>query len=711
MSGYGDELKRLPVLRLLMPLIMGVVIQYNTRISPLYITPLAILLFLALCLLARYRPVIRQPCNKWYYGLTLYLFVSIVSMGLTENRLQASSFMDIPGSNAFVLSRVVENPQERERSFRILIDPVAVISDDSFRKTSGRAIAWFEKDTAAAQLTAGEYIIMPHNFREISNAGNPWEFDYRRHTMFQGIYGEIYLRADAWFKPGMKTGVSGITVFPVKLRYRLLDILAESGIAGRDFTVASALLLGYRNTLDYETRRIYSGSGAMHILAVSGLHVGILYLLLVWMLGFLRDTRYYSITAAVIIVAVIWFYAALTGLSPSVTRSATMFTFLTVSRSLGRPVSTLNTLASAAVFQLIADPLSLFMVGFQLSYLAVAGIVCYQPAIYSLLRFKNYIPDRIWALVSLSLSAQLLIFPLIIYYFNHFPGYFPVTNIFAVPLAMIILYSGFFLFLISWLEPVAVIFAVILNGALKVLNFILTFISNLPFAMISDIHAGPALVVSLYGIIVLTTLFFKNKKAVFLFLALLTIISGLGLRADYRIRTANQNIFIVYNSRGASIYNFITGNHNFLISSIPDHSVAAGPPLIASGPARHLNARNSSIIPADDFSSTTLLSDPVLYTEGDRLVFFAGQTIWFPGGEMEGFNELAKPLEIDILVASSRTTADMAALLNLIRPSLVVIDSSVSRFQRELIVDQCNNAGICFWDVVSSGAFVARLEK
>ncbi len=710
MTGYGDELKRLPVLRLLIPLIMGIVVQYNTRIFPLYIiATLAILLFLALCLLARYRPVFRQSGINWYYGSALCLFVSVVSMGLTENRLQASSFMDIPDGNAFVLSRVAEKPQERERSFRIQIDPIIVISDDSFAKTSGRAIAWFEKDTAVAQLTAGEHVVMPHNFREISNAGNPWEFDYRRHTMLQGIYGEIYLREDEWFNPDMKTGGTGLSVFNGKLRYKLLDILATSGIAGRDFSVASALLLGYRNTLDYETRRIYSGSGAMHILAVSGLHVGILYLLLFWMLGFLRGTRCYSIAAPVIIVAAIWFYAALTGMSPSVTRSATMFTFLTVSRSLGRPVSTLNTLASAAVFQLIADPLSLFMVGFQLSYLAVAGIVCYQPAIYSLVRFKKYIPDRIWALVSLSLSAQLLIFPLIIYYFNHFPGYFPVTNIFAVPLAMIILYSGFFLFLISWLQPVAVIFAVILNGALKLLNFILTFISNLPFAMISDIQASPALVLCLYGIIILTTLFFKKRKAVFLFLALLTIISGLGLRADYRLRTANQNIFIVYNARGASIYNFIYGENNFIISSIPDHSASSGPPLIASGPARHLNARNSSVIPAVDFSHTPLPGNPALYSEGDGLVFFAGQTIWFPGREAKGFEDLAKSVDIDIMVISSRTTTDPAFLFNLVHPSRVVIDSSVSRFQREIIVDLCNKAGFCFWDVSSSGAFVAGL--
>ncbi len=698
--------------RLLIPFILGIVLQYKTGVPLRLITVLIISLFLLLCALWKYKPVNASFRLRWLYGFFLNVFVLLVSMGLMSTRMNSSSFMDLRDNENFVIARILENPGERERSLRLLIKPLGVISGDSIMKTTGRAIAWIEKDSLSAILAPGDWIIIRGQFREIRNAGNPYEFDYVSYMKTQRVYGEAYIPAGSWFRYDGGARNRGFWLAPLRLRNHLLKILKSNGIGGRQYSVASALILGYRSGLDNETRQIYAGSGAMHILAVSGLHVGILYMLIAWMLGLLKNIKYYSALRPVIIILIIWFYALLTGLSPSVTRSATMFSFIAVARSLGKPTSIFNTLASAALVQLFFDPFSLFMVGFQLSYLAVAGIAAFQPAIYSLLRSFNPVTDRVWALISLSFSAQVLIFPLIMYYFNHFPSYFLLTNIFAVPLAMIILYSGLSLFAVSFVPVLAAIISFVLNIALLLLNYITALINLFPHAQISDITLSIPLVLILYSIILSTSLFLICKKVRFLQFAFLMVIAAFVLRADYKVRTAGQNFFMVYNARGESVYNFISGKDNILVTSGHGELNGQGIPYVAAGPARYLRADNLSIYAPDGFFNTGKFArTPSLYMAGGNFVYFAGNRICFAGyGDMHS-QETGNPVTIDILVISSQTKADLVALFKYVIPGIVVIDSSVPYYQKARVIDQCGEYGLTYYDVSVSGAFVAGMSK
>jgi competence protein ComEC len=693
---YIGHLNKLPMLRLLIPFITGIIIQCNIR-APFHLIFIFIATgFTILC------AICMRPGNPVYgpgrtYGFFLSLFILGISMGLTERRMSASSFMDISGNGGFIIAGVIDK-QERDHTFRLLIRPVAFISGGSLIKTSGRAIAWLEKDSISAGLVTGHHIVIPNNFREISNAGNPFEFDYRRYMMIQNIAGETYVPAGSWFHTEGGKYSARILYLPGRIRNHLLGVLENNGISGRELSVASALILGYRSGLDHETRDNYAGSGAMHILAVSGLHVGILYVLLVWLTGFLKRVRYLSPVIPAIILIVIWFYAFLTGLSPSVTRAAIMFSFLAAARFWNRPAEILNTVSSSAILQLIADPLALFMAGFQLSYLAVAGIIIFQPVIYSAIRLKNYIADRIWALVSLSFSAQILIFPLIIYYFNHFPIYFPVTNVFAVPLAMLILYSGLSLFLFSFIPFLAAIPSFILNLALVSLNFITASISNLPYARISDIMISFPMAVVLYGIILAAIMFIVFRKARFLHYLMLLIISALAFRADLRLRDS-RNLFIVYNVRGESVYNFISGHSSVVV--LPENSLdTVSIPYVATAPARHLNASEVNVTSRETFFRTMGLGNFVL---------FAGKCIYFPHDN--DIKNAAKPLHADLMIISSHTADDLDNLLNMVIPKLVVIDSSVAYYRRSVIAGLCRKKGIECHDVGASGAFFAEMDK
>jgi len=177
-------------------------------------------------------------------------------------------------------------------------------------------------------------------------------------------------------------------------------------------------------------------AGAMHILCVSGLHVGIIYLVISFFLGFLNNTRFNNILKAILLLLTVWAYAIITGLSPSVQRASLMLSVFIIGNLLNRARDTYNTLAISALILLIIDPYLLFNVGFQLSYAAVIGIVTFHQPIYKLLYFKNTIIDKIWSITVLSFAAQMATFPIATYYFHFFPPWFWLTNLFTFPLSL-----------------------------------------------------------------------------------------------------------------------------------------------------------------------------------------------------------------------------------------------------------------------------------
>jgi len=431
--GFYEELQRMPVFRLLMPFVIGIILQYNIRTPFPALAVSGSIIFLLLCFLRIFDHVFISFNYRSLYGLALNCFILIYSMCITDRKINAPTFMDHAGRSGLMVARAVEPPVEKERRYRVLLEPLWFLDGDSVRKTSGRALGWFEKDSSAGSITTGDILVIPNRFSMIRKYGNPFEFDYRRYMNVNGVYGETYLSHGQWYLTG-KSKNTNLLVYAGRLREYLLKALERNGVSGKEFAVAAALILGYRSELDRETRDTFASTGAMHILAVSGLHAGILYILLHWMLGQLFRIRRDSPVRAVIIISTIWFYALLTGLSPSVTRSATMFSFVAVAGTLRRQTSIFNTLASSAFVHLFFNPWSLFMVGFQLSYIAVAGIVYFQPVISSLLKFRNNLLRKIWTLSTVSVSAQLLVFPLGIYYFNQFPNLFLAT--FSTALAL-----------------------------------------------------------------------------------------------------------------------------------------------------------------------------------------------------------------------------------------------------------------------------------
>ena len=403
--------------------------------------------------------------NDFLFGVVLYmtLFVggSLVSqMSLHDyTKLKAADFYQCA---------IIEPVKEKTNSYQLtlLINAKSIDSVWSFSK--GKALIYIEKDSLSSKLKFGDKLLIKGNLNVLEPPKNPKEFDYKKHLENRSIYQQGYLASDDWRLLGSKS--KGLDVFANDARQFLLSSLQSNGIEGDQYAIASALILGSKDELDFEVKQAYATAGAMHVLAVSGLHVGIIFLILNTLLSILDTSKKGRVVKAIILLIVLWSYAFITGISPSVLRAATMFSFVITGTVLNRKSSIYNTLAASAFFLLIINPNLLFEVGFQLSYIAVLGIVYLQPLIYKRIYTRWWLLDKVWAITAVSIAAQIATLPLTLYYFNQFPTYFMLSNLLVIPSAVVILSLGILLFITSPIPAISERLGWVLNKFIEGLN-------------------------------------------------------------------------------------------------------------------------------------------------------------------------------------------------------------------------------------------------
>src|SRR5690606_17140896 len=299
--------------------------------------------------------------------------------------------------------------------------------------------------------------------------------------------------------------------YALQLRQKLVKRFSRF-IENKDAAaVASTLILGYRADLSREVLNAYAATGTMHVLSVSGMHVGILFFFLDFMLKWMNKRKSLRILKTLLLLAIIWLYALITGFSAAVCRAALMLSFVIVGKAIHRRTNTYNLLAISAVMLLIYNPYFLLDVGFQLSYLAVAGLIYFYSNIYHAFYVENFFAAKTWSCISLSLAAQLATFPLSMYYFHQFPFYFLLSNLFIILPTVVIMYSGL-LFALLPLDAFSTFTGWILERTISFTNSVLAVIENLPLSVISSIWINPWEYVLLYLLIFLLFFSFTLKK-------------------------------------------------------------------------------------------------------------------------------------------------------------------------------------------------------
>ena len=393
----------------------------------------------------------------------------------------------------------------------------AEVIDRPWKKTIGRIThvktkKGFEKCSekvlffAQSQLVEGDVLFLKTDFKAIENANNPGEFNAKQYWNNKNIYKMAFI-GEMDFKFIDHNEISASRLFFKELRLSLthsLDLSLDEEEAG----IAKALLLGDKSTLSIETKRSFSNAGAMHVLAVSGLHVGIIMYLLLFIIG--KFSRFISKRNAVVVcVLLVWIYAGITGFSPSVMRAAFMFSVLMIGQERSRNASSLNTLFFSAFVLLVINPMLIYDIGFQLSYLAVLGILLTYQNISRLVVVKNKWLRKIWEGTAVGISAQIFTVPLSLYQFHQFPNYFMLSNIGIMAFAGILLSVGIVFFMFKGIVFLQSVIVVVLGLGITMMLFFIQFIESIPGAVATGFVPTIWTVILLY-VLILSFLFLRQ---------------------------------------------------------------------------------------------------------------------------------------------------------------------------------------------------------
>lgn len=456
-------------------------------------------------------------------------------------------------------------PIEKQNSVLLYTNLLQYSDSTSCENIKGKAILYLQKDSNSLSLKSGDKLIIYTTLSLPEKTGNPDEFDFGRHLLRNGICGTGYASAERWKRI---SGADGFSLMRLaqRCRLKLLDISRKMNIDGNEFAIISALTLGYTDAISPELRDSFSVTGASHILSVSGLHVGIIYVMLGLMLGFLDKWKRTRKIKWIAVILFLWFYAFVTGLSPSVSRSVFMFSLFALAKITDRQSSVYNNIFLSAFVLLIINPMWLFNVGFQLSYSALLSILYFQPKITKWLVFKNRILTYCWELTSVSIAAQLGAAPLCLYYFHQFPNYFLLSNFVGVPLSGIIIYLDVALLITNSIPMIGSIVSWLLVTTTKLMYGGLKIIENLPFVTTNIWIDSVQLILIYASVFAVGLLMYKIKYKYFL-LFFVSAILFFGINIFRAVSDTNIDELVVFNSKQSVTVNMVNSRQNTVITN------------------------------------------------------------------------------------------------------------------------------------------------
>ncbi|MFO7869299.1 MAG: ComEC/Rec2 family competence protein [Bacteroidales bacterium] len=368
--------------------------------------------------------------------------------------------------------KIISPPTAKQKTYACEVE-TEMVKDTS---VVSRAMIYVEKDSLSATLQYGDIIELQGTFQEIENMPDS-DFDYKAWMAEQHMYSSAYIPHDSWVKHGIHTSLRR---YAVQTRETALEHLQHTNINPEYLNIIAALVFGDKSYLQRETKEQFARVGAMHVLAVSGLHVGIVASIIVLLCSFLPPKTYFFWFKLIIIISGIWLYAFITGLSPSVQRASVMFSLFSIGIVTHRRTNSWNTLAAAAFISVFIEPYIVFQTGFQLSYIAVMSILYGVPKLQTVYIERTKIDAYVWGIVVVSIAVQIGTFPIAVYYFQHIPVYSVAANICIIPLAFIIIIAVFLCFV-----PIISLCAVqIVNMVFDLFTYIIDVVYELPHATV-----------------------------------------------------------------------------------------------------------------------------------------------------------------------------------------------------------------------------------
>lgn len=654
LSASGKWLEKYPFLRFDIPYILGIIICNAGLLCAEWTHPIVMMIgcvfsFLLLVVTERFN----SYTHRYLWGMSLMIFLFCLGF-LRMDLCRRNVVTEWSKEQTVYRGWVSGIPEEKMKSWMI---PLEV--------NNRQILLYLPKDSCAANLKCGDEIYFYTRIYKPLNRGDVKEFDYASYLLHQGISGTAYASADNWKKAKGKRALTW-KQSALNIRESLIENYRSWGFSDDELAVVSALTLGDKRMLDDSLKMSYSVAGASHILALSGLHLGIVAGILSTLLFFRPSFGKRLWLRGILIILSLWVFAYITGLSGSVVRSAVMFTIFIIGRCMNRRGVLLNSLAMAAFVMLLYNPFYLYDVGFQMSFMAVIGIALFMPVFQKLKLFSenslfNYVQNLMWV----SVAAQLGVAPLVIYYFENFPVYFLLTNLIVVPMSFLILTCSVILWSVCWFEWLHQWLVDGLQMLLWGLNNAVLYISHLPMASISISFSWMELFVC-YLLLLLSLVYYYRRS----------------IRSILYAQFVLCILFLYY----------------VIIDWYP-----RDPEL-----AFYVNREQENVIRMTTSSGSINIIKTHEY--GSDLILFSGKYIGILGDERCGQIDVDCPYNIEILYVNAKYTGNFSKLLSSIKVNrAVVVEASARKYVVDDIKLSCKKWNIPLILLSEEGSYTLAL--
>lgn len=692
-----------PFVRMLIPLALGIAAAGYLAVP---LVSLVLILAVLLLMSVAVSLWLRSYSLRWMFGalLNVYLFFYGLFIVVVNDVTNSDTHLvHYHGDVGSVMARLAEEPIEKENSYKAVLD-LLYVYDDSLKchEVNGKVMAYFQKSDSLFSLRYGDVIIFDSHIDEVSPPSNPEEFDYRHYLRRKGILFQTYFRSQSYSKIGEGQS-SVIYAWSYSFRDKLLKIIERCDMDEGAYGVAAAILLGYDDSLPQDIRDNYVAAGAMHILCVSGMHVGVIFIVASFLLGFLDRKRWSFVLKNILLLLLVWTYALVAGLSPSIMRASLMITFCIAGVMFNRKGYVLNSLAASAFILLCVNPNNLFDIGFQLSYAAVIGIVVLQKPIYNLFYVSNKILDRIWEITTVAIAAQIVTSPLAIFYFNQFPIYFWLSNLLLTPISFIVIMSGMLLLIAHWVPILSWILGVVFKSSVVLMNWVVEHVEGLPYSVINNLYISSIEFILLMAMIlvVLVMVRTKNKRLIVASLSLLLLF--MSCYTVRKVSSYGEVSMTIYHVRKHTVVDFVWPEHHVLMadSSFFEDQRAFDYSVKRSWTKKQLSPKLECV--GFDMDS----DGGLLHKKGD-LVAFGPLLMALWDGSMTYDDTLDYRIKVDFVMVRSACKPDLNAVLYVYDPSFLILDGSVPYYYKNIWEEAAKEAEIPIYSTHDDGALMCN---
>ena len=670
----------IPFFKIAIPFVLGILIALNFSYSSIHFLYISFSFFILL--LWYYFQFINSKQKIIYLFLAdVFLFILGGSFAINSQTKYNSLFYGnfITNNQAQTFVGVIDDlPIEKEKFYKCSVKLLQVKTNSGYKDIKGQTICYIKKSLCKNVLIAGQTILFKSNISDVTPPLNPNEFDYKNYLNFKNIYHTFFIDSLCYQTIPNQHNLSSIWQLGLELKTKVINTLRQANLSPDAFAICAALITGYDDEISKTTITAFSKTGTLHVLSVSGLHTGLIILVLNFLFNILDSKKRYKLIRFIIITFSLWFFALLTGFSAPVLRAVIMFNLLGIGALFFRPSSKnqINILLVSAFILLVYNPLYITDIGFLLSYFALFGLLYFQPKISNLWQPSHYTLNLLWQSSSASLAATLSTLPITLYFFHQFPLWFLVCNIIVVPTTFVLLLLAFLLLL--KLNFVSAIINFIMFWLIKFINLFSQANSSIEL-----IDFTPIDVLFLSILIITITLALQKHSFRFTFTSLLIVVAWQLIGIFYSYESKTKSLICIYqlnkystvavkNTHTVLVNQLDTSNYNF---HIKPHFTSYNNPNILINNYNFINYKALNLLILNKPSHFPVVNFKIVTT---------------------------------LLIANNFKLKD-DYLQNFTNLNQVVVDGSNTSYSINKIEKLCRKFGYTFYNTKQNGAYIINL--